>query len=212
MIKGNPQIHLSSTLCLACSSSLPPKVRAGDIFLTPCCSRPICPSCLSSNPRLARYNPCLSCIGGAGVISASSSRGNDPSWSSLAKDVNIDGAVRDEDMFVLGDDEDDDPDKEQEGFAVDSDQGSLIDDPPPSYTSPKALSDSVLSISSRSSLTTLSGLVHPNNKPETVTARKTTTSPVYYIERGDTLQGIALRLGVHVSTDHPPGRLSDMHG
>ncbi|KAF8841787.1 hypothetical protein BDN67DRAFT_900700, partial [Paxillus ammoniavirescens] len=110
MIKGNPQIHLSLTLCLACSSSLPPKAQAGDIFLTPCCLRPICPSCLSSNPRLARYNPCLSCLGGAGVISASSSRRNVLGLSSLSKDVNIDGSIRDEDMFVLGDDEDDDSD------------------------------------------------------------------------------------------------------
>ncbi|KAF9223882.1 hypothetical protein BS17DRAFT_705199 [Gyrodon lividus] len=195
MIEVKPLIHPLLTLCLACSSSFPPKARAGDIFLTPCCSRPICPSCLSSNPRLARYNPCLSCLGGPEVVSASSSRRNDQSLTSLVKDVNIDGAVRDEDMFVLGDDADDDEDREEEAFCAD--RGFPVDDPPPSYAPPETRSESVSCISSESPLTTPSELVYPGDKPETDVARNTTATPVYYIKRGDTLQGIALRLGVH---------------
>ncbi|KAH9063868.1 hypothetical protein EDB87DRAFT_1541379, partial [Lactarius vividus] len=60
-------------LCLACSSSLPPRLAASlgqspELFFTRCCGRPICPSCLTANPRLARYNPCLLCLGGMGAV------------------------------------------------------------------------------------------------------------------------------------------------
>ncbi|KAJ7494635.1 hypothetical protein B0H11DRAFT_1716815 [Mycena galericulata] len=90
------------SLCLACSSSLPPKSNE-PIFTTPCCSRPICPPCIAANPRLARYDPCLACLGGVGVVGA----GKATPQTREPASRNIDGAVRDEDTFVLGDDEDD---------------------------------------------------------------------------------------------------------
>ncbi|KAJ7931419.1 hypothetical protein B0H13DRAFT_2227942 [Mycena leptocephala] len=149
-----------TTLCLACSSSLPPK-STQPIFTTPCCSRPICPQCISANPRLARYNPCLACLGGVGVrqqLTAPTSR-------------NVDGAVRDEDTFVLGDDEDDDQEPT---------------DPQPPATAPV------------------------ESSPETPA-----TPSKYYIKRGDTLQGIALRFGLDASgralcrlNNLPPSTLS----
>ena len=104
----------SSTLPRLChldyGSELPSKVRklgrrrrppgssAGNsepLLLTRCCGRPICdcPSCLTSNPRLARYNPCLACLGGVGAVGTRKLQGQHPVAS------NVDGAVtvRDED-------------------------------------------------------------------------------------------------------------------
>ncbi|KAJ7227081.1 hypothetical protein GGX14DRAFT_548025 [Mycena pura] len=90
----------SNSLCLACSSSLPPK--CADVFTTPCCARPICPSCVAANPRLTRYNPCLACFGGIGVV-ATSATGTQQAQQPATR--NVDGAVRDEDTFVVGDDD-----------------------------------------------------------------------------------------------------------
>ena len=85
-----------ASLCLACASSLPVK---STIFYTPCCKSPICPNCIESNPRLARYNPCLQCLGGVSLVSTAFKTG--------VSAKNIDGAVRDEDTYVIGDDDDD---------------------------------------------------------------------------------------------------------
>src|SRR6202042_2257232 len=102
-------VDFGNTLCLACSSSLPPS-KSSQIFTTNCCNRPICPACLSSNPRLARYDPCLACLGGVGAIFAGNSKGKQIS----GQNINVDGAVRDEDTFVLGDDEDESGDEQNE--------------------------------------------------------------------------------------------------
>jgi len=80
-----------TSLCLVCSSSLPPSRSSTVIFTTNCCQRPICPSCIASNPRLARYDPCLACLVGVGVL------------TTMSKDT-----------FILGDDDDD----EDEGVSV----------------------------------------------------------------------------------------------
>ena len=141
-------------LCLACCSSLPTKAVSGNVFTTQCCNRSICSQCVTSNPRLARYNPCLACLGGVGVIAA----GNNP-----AVGDNIDGSIRDEDNFVLGDDEDEEGDG----------------DAPPAY-----LAVSV----TRSN--------DPGVKDHGPTDKATPHR--YYIQRSDTLQGIALRFGLNV--------------
>ncbi|KAJ6544771.1 hypothetical protein DFH09DRAFT_1249237 [Mycena vulgaris] len=109
------------SLCLACSSSLPP-TETTPIFTTPCCSRPICPACIAANPRLARYDPCIACLGGVAVVS--SRKAQEPSAREPAT-RNIDGAVRDEDTFVLGDDEefengDDEAEAPSSSFVVES--------------------------------------------------------------------------------------------
>ncbi|KAF9496757.1 hypothetical protein BDN71DRAFT_1445684 [Pleurotus eryngii] len=95
---------MASTLCLTCSSSLPP--RSGQVFTTPCCGRPICPTCLKSNPRLARYDPCLACLGGMDAVASSRTQRNPPDGPR-----NVNGAARDEDTYVIGDD-DEDPDSD----------------------------------------------------------------------------------------------------
>ncbi|KAK0189656.1 hypothetical protein F5146DRAFT_633373 [Armillaria mellea] len=154
-------------LCLACSSSLPPqKLSESKLFLTECCQRPICPNCIALNPRLSRYNPCLACLGGVGVVGARMGR-NKPELAP----TNLDGAVRDEDMFVVGDDDDDDEDTTLPPYTESS---SVI-----SASAGNAISDR--KIDKLSSIDEKSSASGP---------------PKYYIKRTDTLQGIALRFGV----------------
>lgn len=61
-------------LCLACSASLLP---SSDVYTTKCCQRPICPSCITSIPRLVRYHPCLACQSGTGSIAGAQDLGQD---------------------------------------------------------------------------------------------------------------------------------------
>jgi LysM repeat protein len=164
-----------TTLCLACSCSLPPLKNSPStsaaIFLTPCCCRPICPSCIAANPRLERYDPCLACFGGVGVVRSGSGT---PAHQVLDNysSINVDGAVRDEDTFVLGDDEEDDDD--------------LPDKVPiaPEPSHPRG--DPNLTLTTE----------EPTNTDEAVPSK-------YYIARNDTLQGIALRYGLNVSENQP---------
>ena len=120
--------YTMATLCLACSSSLPPRLwkqfqdstktgrtsassssgtlgSSPELFLTQCCGRPICPSCLTSNPRLARYNPCLLCLGGMGAVDPGQVDRSVAVRGQQQVALNVDGAVRDEDVFVVGDED-----------------------------------------------------------------------------------------------------------
>ncbi|KAJ4478586.1 hypothetical protein C8R41DRAFT_772469 [Lentinula lateritia] len=168
------------SLCLACSSSLPPRSH-DPIFTTQCCKKPICYSCVSGNPRLARYNPCLACLGGVQAVGLRRHGGRQQPFVPPEK-ININGAVRDEDTFVLGEDDEDDEDLSGEGA------------PPPPYpeqtssksSSPPAQADgqpTPQSISSAEITTKINSSNYQN-------------SSQYYIQRGDTVHGIALRFGV----------------
>ncbi|KIM68434.1 hypothetical protein SCLCIDRAFT_1209248 [Scleroderma citrinum Foug A] len=170
----------SVDLCLACSSSLPPKAQ--NIFLTQCCTRPICPTCLSSNPRLGRYNPCLACLGGVDIVSSSSFVRRTQKDS-----VNIDGALRDDAMFVLGDDEEEDDGSSPADYAPST-------EPPPSYTA--ASTKPSLSHPSNSSPVTPSGGLLSDQDTNAIVSEDVVPS-IYHLSRGDTLQGIALRFGVN---------------
>jgi hypothetical protein len=178
----------SVILCLACSSSLPPKLAAQlvtphsndkslrspatqsseALFLTPCCARPICPSCLTRNPRLARYDPCLACLGGVRAVGRS--KHSEPP-------KNIDGGLKDEDLFSVGDDEDED--EAVDGVSY-SEAISLNPDVPPPYTpaSSNGTTDTVAA--------------------EDIAKPREAMPGRYYIQTGDTLMGISLRLGVNV--------------
>ncbi|KZP31721.1 hypothetical protein FIBSPDRAFT_944792 [Athelia psychrophila] len=173
----------TTTLCLACSSSLPP-LKAGaehSLFVTNCCRRPICPSCIASNPRLARYDPCLACLGGVGAIFAGSSKGKGPLLGP-SKHVNVDGAVRDEDTFVLGDDEDD----EESGDEAEE-QG-----PPPAYASSLPEGDPVSATDPAPAPS-----IHGSDGASLKSTGISTSDPYkYYIRPNDNLQGIALRFSV----------------
>ena len=95
------------SLCLTCCSSLPPS-KSLDLFTTKCCKRPICTSCITSNPRLARYDPCLACLAGVRLLASTSAGSGSARHPPLSLPiVNLNGGVRDEDTFILGDDEED---------------------------------------------------------------------------------------------------------
>jgi hypothetical protein len=205
----------TAPLCLACSSSLPPRLwkrtaeqhqrqqgtQSGQtsssasgssdselLFLTRCCGRPICPSCLTSNPRLARYNPCLACLGGVGAVGTKKLQGQQ---HPLAMASNVDGAVRDEDVFVLGDEDEDGASSESD----DGEAGKASGAAPPPYEGARPPEPDVQ--------------VRPYAEPDKLdgpTASEPTDnnqgSPGrYYIRPDDTLLGISLRLGVEVSTN-----------
>ena len=209
----------TTALCLACSASLPPRrtqTPSGssgrgledDIFFTPCCGRPICPSCLSSNPRLRRYNPCLHCLGGVGVVGSSArlSPQRPPVYrdaSASPPPQNIDGGVHDEDVFVLGDEDDEDDEtssplptsvaREDSPSESSCEPSTRHSTPPPPYTleSPSA---PVSSESAHILEDVGDSAENLDSKPSKATA------PVkYYIKPGDTLLGISLRYDIDVS-------------
>lgn len=206
-----------TALCLACSSSLPPNVDDSELFVTKCCGRPICPKCLETNPRLARYEPCLACLAGVGVIRASSSAGNRPGARSVRVE-NLDGGLRDHDLFVLADG-DEDEDDEDEDSSADGEEGGQVHRsaaPPPPDVIP-----------------TVSPLPKTPPPPPPVTdnadeaATDITPAPptlnedrqsaerdapaVYRLRRGDTLMGIALRFRLDVRFFHGSHILSPLN-
>ena len=200
-----------TTLCLACSSSLPPNVDDSELFITKCCERPICPRCLESNPRLARYNPCLACLAAVGVIQASSSTRNgtgrkpgaDRSGVQSAKVENLDGGVKDQDLFALVDgDEDSD---EEDDDSVEGAEGGRFPrsaaPPPPDkiHTAsplPKTPPPPLVTTNSTEESQT-------SNTPPTPSDDERSPVPdsapvVYRLRRGDTLTGIAFRFRLDV--------------
>lgn len=200
MLRLSPtaEIDQNTTLCLACSCSLPPLKKASShpssssstsaaapqIFLTPCCRRPICLGCISANPRLQRYDPCLACLGGVGVVRSGS--GADQAVARHTRENgasnNIDGAVREEDTFVLGDADDD---EEDDAAPHEPRKSGIAEQPEPLHTALPIPED-------------------PNNSTLTEQSSDTNAVPSkYYLTRNDTLQGIALRFGLNVSNFQP---------
>lgn len=210
----------SISLCLACSASLPPRKALAspaspkcaskhpdEIFLTECCQRPICPACVRANPRLVRYNPCLRCLGGVGAVSAAA-RSPPPvggptsaAEKSAGGRENVDGGVKDEDVFVLGDDEDEDEGAEDAWREDGEDaRASTASDSPPPATPPPAYSDITSPRASYAPSTSPytpppeadSGKTHESKSEAT-----SSSGPQrYYIQPTDTLVGIALRFHV----------------
>ncbi|KAF8623611.1 hypothetical protein AX17_007314 [Amanita inopinata Kibby_2008] len=130
-------IDESTALCLACSSSIPPaiirrqkqrlqggcdaKADSEEVLFTNCCERPICPSCVTTNPRLGQYDPCLHCLGGVDVIGLSQQK--------VALTQSVSHVVtQDQDVFILGEDEDDQNE--------DGEEKSLPETAPPPYEEP----------------------------------------------------------------------------
>ncbi|KAI0254949.1 hypothetical protein BJV78DRAFT_1350650, partial [Lactifluus subvellereus] len=207
---GMRHLYATATLCLACSSSLPPRLwkqvqqgarRDGSnpsggasapsasgsgsseqLFLTRCCGRPICPSCLTSNPRLARYNPCLACLGGVGAIDSGKAGSSLTVREPQQVASNVDGAVRDEDVFVVGDEEDEEVPDVHDGEAVAvSNTTATPNDRPTEAAGPPIISDDIHKAD------------EPPNTIQSDPGR-------YYIRPDDTLLGISLRLGVDART------------
>ncbi|KAI0635686.1 hypothetical protein C8Q77DRAFT_1155458 [Trametes polyzona] len=159
------------SLCLACSASLPPRKDDTKVHYTQCCSRPICPHCVSTNPRLARYNPCLRCLAGVNAVSAKSPPGSSSAIRG-AGIPNVDGAVRDEDIFVVDDeDSESDTDSEQFGPAIGENTANKT---PNVSTSP----------------------LPPSTDDVQRAANGSSGIPKYFIRPEDTLLGICLKLGI----------------
>ncbi|TFK45384.1 hypothetical protein OE88DRAFT_1221083 [Heliocybe sulcata] len=148
--------HIPAPLCLACASSLPPKPSDSDLYHTRCCNRPICPACVQRNPRLTRYDPCLACLGGVRAVSRKTGE----------EARNVDAAVRDEDVFVVGE-------EEEEGDDV-------------------SLSDTLVPESSDGLTEVLAAETQAENLP----ASSISAPAKYYIQPGDTLLGISLKFHV----------------
>ncbi|KAJ3537552.1 hypothetical protein NM688_g6670 [Phlebia brevispora] len=202
----------TTTLCLACSSSLPPRrvhpsasssklsSSESDVFLTPCCKRPICPKCLASNPRLARYNPCLHCLGGVAVVGVrTSSSFQNSTKADISAPQNIDGGMHDQDVFILGDEDDDeyltqkqDMLDAKEGTAGSSSESSTgPSTPPPPYEefTPEIAPPDI--VSSELGGKEYLGPIDGDTKPMQAGA-----PTKYYIKPRDTLLGISFKYGV----------------
>lgn len=103
--------------------------------------------------------------------------------------VNIDGARRDEDTFVLGE-EDDDSDVEFD----DDKQGDQADEDDVLHSA--APLPEVVDLEHNNDSPTLDNIA--DNIPAEAPAPNLPSSLKYYITRTDTLQGIALRFGLDV--------------
>ncbi|KAH9928643.1 uncharacterized protein B0H18DRAFT_1084397 [Fomitopsis serialis] len=192
------------------SPNFKPLSSGDEIFVTDCCHRPICPACVRANPRLVRYNPCLHCLGGVGAVSAGSRTRTFQEASGGGKGasmkVNVDGGVRDEDVFVLGDDDDEVEDEDRVGDNVStaSDSPSPAT-PPPAYTdvvSPLPSAPSMPSKSPSYAFATKDSEAGPSNseanspQPNGDSPSPSSGPQRYYIQPTDTLVGIALRFHV----------------
>ena len=111
-------------------------------------------------------------------------------------DVNINGEVRDQDTFILGDDDDEENEEERPEFST-GDEAASISSPPPLYESiidPWKEEESP----PHETATLTSNLFSQANEPSL--PKLDNTRPYrYYINRGDTLQGLSLRFGIDVS-------------
>ncbi|KAF8742690.1 hypothetical protein AX14_002915 [Amanita brunnescens Koide BX004] len=130
------------------------------IFFTNCCRRPICPSCIIANARLVRYDPCLHCLGGVDVVA-----------SGMASISKLSMAT-DQDLFVLGDDDEDAEALPQVG-------------PPPCEAARRATEVEINTVKQGD------GSIEPNS------SQKDPTPVKHYLTPSDTLQGISLRYGVN---------------
>ncbi|KAH8103706.1 hypothetical protein DFH11DRAFT_1734628 [Phellopilus nigrolimitatus] len=162
MSKPSPSASASaSALCLACSGCIPAREQP-TAFRTRCCARPICAACAAANPRLLRYDPCLACLAGVRAVAvAVQSRAQPPS--------NLDGALRDADVFVLGDEEEEEENDDDEVRGA-ADAGPPRT-PPPAYREPDAPAPPAPDA--------------PAERPGT-----------HRIQREDTLRGLALKYAV----------------
>lgn len=211
-VRPMPSTLASVELCLACSASLPPRKSGSKVFFTQCCSRPICPNCLYTNPRLVRYNPCLRCLAGVNAVNTTSSTAGSHIHAETVATArkNVDGSVRDEDIFVV-DDEESDSDFEDESDNSHSESEHIQRKPasetiqehsnPPHINGATAFhtlrSDSALSAVPRSSPEVVQASV-PDASVQ-ATAESPGTPPRYFIRPEDTLLGISLKLGIDVS-------------
>lgn len=209
-------LHSVNELCLACSSSLPPRSTntqhfegagqsstlarpedsgEGAVLFTKCCNKPICPTCLSRNPRLARYNPCLHCLGGVNIVNSSHAHATTHNPRIPRECLNIDGGVKDGDVFTLGDEEDEDPEVESFDTSGSSTPATIQHKSSPTVNT---ANNTNLILPRRESQDHELASSH-DLQDASLASPSTPTPPKYYIQPGDTLLGIALKYKIDVS-------------
>ena len=113
----------------------------------------------------------------------------------IPSDVNINGEVRDQDTFILGDDEDEDEENEEVESSA-GDGAASISSPPPLY-------ESIVDPWKEESVPHETATLTSNSfsqAEEPLFPKPDNTRPYrYYINRNDTLQGLSLRFGIDVS-------------
>ena len=116
--------------------------------------------------------------------------------------MNVDGGVKDEDVFVLGDDEEDEEERTEDAWRKEGegDRASSASDSPLPTTPPPAYSDIISPHASHAPPT--SPHTHPpesdsGKSADSETEATSSSGPQrYYIQANDTLVGIALRFHV----------------
>jgi hypothetical protein len=130
-----------------------------------------------------RYNPCLACLGGIGAVSSEKVLHEQHHAAS-----NVDGAVRDEDVFVVGDEDEDEVSETHDGEAA---KAPVVRLPPSEVAEPLKPDISVGSCAD------------PDGSDKAPDSDQGSPGR-YYIRPDDTLLGISLRLGVDVSATMSP--------
>ena len=193
--------------CLFCSSTLLPRSQTSSEikfpkWTTPCCLEPICDKCLTRNPRLLYYNPCLKCL--SGVSALNTYRGFP--LTSRVVEPKSDG------HFIIADDEsgsEDDEDRASDLRSCTSPHGKPSD-PPPTHEGPRNRNDTlnycggsaVRRDGPPAPLEAVKGskLSMEHNYRQNESDQKPPISTMkYYIKPKDTLMGIAFKMGVDVS-------------
>ncbi|KAG9045042.1 hypothetical protein FS837_007145 [Tulasnella sp. UAMH 9824] len=180
----------STSLCLACSGTISLSASANNKpHVTECCNRHICSHCLSKNPRLASYNPCLACLGGVGVVASA------PEANRKALKV---GKVEAEDVFAIGDESDDDDDSSMKEDGGTNEPGPLITPPKDNHSPPS--DQGITGVSNNETAAAAQPPAADDNKSSTDSADESrlraSRNSEYWIKPGDTLVGIALKFGV----------------
>jgi hypothetical protein len=118
--------------------------------------------------------------------------------------MNVDGSIRDQDLFVLGDDDDDaveladfDHEMDDNGSSSQAAASTCVT-PPPAYPSSSSSALDSEGADPQSSVVPGSRL-DPEDSGSTTSTQESAAPPKYYIKRGDTLLGIALRFNINVS-------------
>ncbi|KAF8532186.1 hypothetical protein JB92DRAFT_2689461 [Gautieria morchelliformis] len=160
-------------LCLACSSSPSPRAQLSPPFTTSCCIRPICERCLSRNPRLRGYNPCLACLAGVAVVGQSGALNGKPNVHVARPGPSGQSENQERTIFVLGDSDDEEADT------------NTLDVPPP-YMGAAEITPTPFIDETR---------VADSIDVEIADGEGSNPSK-YCIQPGDSLRGIALRYGI----------------
>lgn len=125
------------------------------------------------------------------------SNGVDHSGAHASNNVNIDGSLRDEDLFVVGDDEDDE-DEDERGAGK---SGRSYTPPPPYPESTLAVNHDLPQVSCSTATASRSTVGYNESKSNDGLEQHVIAQPAVdtiYVRKTDTLVGLALKYGMDV--------------